>query len=145
MILNQAVGHVVSDVERVEQRALLEDHADVVAEGEQFAVLELGDVLAEHFDGARVGAEETVGELEQDGFAHARRAEHDAGFAALHFKGDVLENRVPGGAQRDAVEDHDGLPRVLLARSFGLLFLGGCHFSVRKSRSSAGRSQNRSR
>ena len=33
-LLQQAIGDVVTDGERIEERTLLEDHADVTAEGE---------------------------------------------------------------------------------------------------------------
>ena len=75
----EAVGDVVFDVEGVEEGGLLEDHADVGAEFVEVALGHGGDLLAEDADGAGVGAEEAVGELQQDGFAAAGGAEDDAG------------------------------------------------------------------
>ena len=94
MVLVEPVGHVVAHGERVKQGTLLKDHADMVAQGEHGFILEGAQVLPEDADGAGIRTDEPVGQLEQYAFAHARRAQDDAGFAAAELKRDVVENRV---------------------------------------------------
>ena len=57
-LLVQAVRDVVVDRERVEERALLEDHADLLAHGHHLRLRVVRDVLAVNDDAARVGLQE---------------------------------------------------------------------------------------
>src|SRR4051812_17624376 len=57
-LLVQAVRDVVVNRERVEERALLKDHADLLAYGHHLGLGVLRDVLAVHDDAARVGLEQ---------------------------------------------------------------------------------------
>ena len=104
----EAVGDVVFDIEGVEQGAFLEDHADVGAHGEDFALGHGGKLATEDGDLAGVGVEETVGELHEGAFATAGGAEDDAGFAAGDGEGNVGEDFVGFEADGDMVEGDDG-------------------------------------
>ena len=104
----EAIGYVVFDVEGVEEGGLLEDHADLRAELVEVALGHGGDLLAEDADGAGVGAEEAIGELEQDGFSGAGGAEDDEGLAAVDGEGDVFENDFLVEGEGDVFEDDDG-------------------------------------
>ena len=93
LLFVEAVGHVVFDGEGVEERGFLKDHADARAQLEEIGLAHAGDVLAEDANGAGVGPNEAIGQLHQNGFSAAGRAEDDAGFAALDGEGDVLRGR----------------------------------------------------
>src|ERR1700686_253653 len=54
-VLAQRKCNVVEKTHRREQRAVLEEHADTPAEGEQLALIELGHVLAVHENVAAIG------------------------------------------------------------------------------------------
>src|SRR5919112_56627 len=82
-LLVQAVGDVVVDRERVEERALLEDHPDLLAHGHHLGLGVLGDVLAVNDDAARVGLEEAENQLDGRRLAAARAAEDDLRLALL--------------------------------------------------------------
>ena len=71
LLLNQLVGDVVADGERIEERALLEDHADACAQGEELLLGHVGDLFAEEQDAALIGAQQAVDQLEQDALADA--------------------------------------------------------------------------
>ena len=87
-LLNQLVGDVVADGERIEERALLEDHAGAGAQGKELLLGHVGDLFAEEQDAALIGAQQAVGELEQDALAHAGRAEQDAGLSGRDGEAD---------------------------------------------------------
>ena len=101
---NQAVGDVLIDAERVEQRHLLEDDAQPRPQRKQLLFFQVGDVGAQHGDAAAVGPQQSQGELEQQGLAGAGDAQQDAGFAAVEGEGDVAQDFVPAQGEPDAVE-----------------------------------------
>ena len=83
----QAVGDVIFDVEGIEERAFLKDHADV---GAHFVDFCFATCCRSDLPKMRIspesGSHEAVGELHEHAFANAGRAEDDAGFAA-HRRG----------------------------------------------------------
>jgi hypothetical protein len=109
MFFHEAIADVVADGEGVEEGALLEDGADVAAELEEVFFAHGADFFSEDEDTAGVGADEAIGELEQNAFADAGGAKKDAHFAWAHLEGDVFEDRLALEADGDVVEDDDGL------------------------------------
>jgi len=105
--LDQAEGHVVTHGHRVEQRALLEDHADLAAQVEQVLFLHLRDVVPQHRDAPAVGADQPESELEDGGLARAGDAEDGLGLAALELERDAVEHDDVVEPERDILE-HDG-------------------------------------
>lgn len=127
----EAVGDVVADGDGVEEGRLLKDHADAAAEFEEIFLAHGGDVVAEDLNGAGVGLEEAVDELQEDGFAAACGAEDDAGFAALDGEGDVLEDGLYIEGDGDVFDDNDGLLRVgFVLEGCGAGLGEVCHWSV---------------
>ena len=78
----QAKADVLSGVHPGEQAVVLEDHG-AIRSG-------LGHGLTIEVDGAFVGVDHSAGEVEDGGFAAARRADHDHKLAGTAFEGDIL-------------------------------------------------------
>ena len=105
-LLDQLEGHIVADGERVEERALLEDHAGAGAQVKKLLLGQGGDLLAEEPDAAPVGAQQAVGQLEQHALAHSRGAEQNARFSGPDGETDVHEHRRAVEGDRDVAEFH---------------------------------------
>jgi hypothetical protein len=106
LLLNQLVGDVVADGERVEEGALLKDHAGAGAQREELLLGHVGDLFAEEQDAARIGAQEAVGELEQDALSHAGGPEQDAGLTGGNGEADVFQHRRAVEGDGDIAKDH---------------------------------------
>ena len=74
-VLAQREGRVVEHVHRAEERAVLEQDAELLAHLEQLLVGHVGHRLAVHEHVALVGVEQADHVLDADGLAGARRAE----------------------------------------------------------------------
>ena len=109
VLFDEPVADVVADGEGVEERTFLKDSADGAAKLEEVLLAHGADFFAEDEDATGVGAEQAVGELEQDAFADAGGAEEDAHFAGAHLEGDVFEDGLLLEADGDVVEDDDRL------------------------------------
>ena len=108
VLLDQLVGDIVADGEGVEESALLKDHADAGAQGEEVSLGHGGDLFAEEADASLVGLEQSVAELEQNALADAGGAEKDARFPGRDGEGDVVENRRTIEGDGDIAEGNDG-------------------------------------
>ena len=82
----QGQGDVLLNRQRVEQRAILEHHAQPLAQGRQLLFAESRRVLAEDFDAARSGLHQADNRLEQGALAAAATAEHDGDFPLIHVR-----------------------------------------------------------
>ena len=107
-LLDELVSHIVADGERIEERALLEDHAGAGAQGKELFLGHGGDFFAEEQDAALVGAEQAVGQLEQDALAHAGGPEQDARLSRRYGEADVLKHRRAVEGDGDVAKDHHG-------------------------------------
>ena len=76
VVLVEAIGDVLADRHRVEQRGALEQHRRLAPHLAQLALLELGDVDAADEDAPGVDPVQPDDQLEQHALADARRAEH---------------------------------------------------------------------
>jgi len=110
-VLHELIADVVADSERIKERALLKDHASAGAEREELLLGQGIDLLAEEQDGARVGQQQSVDELEKDALADAGRPEQNAGFSGGDCEGDVGENgwAVKGDARVAQLDDRNAL------------------------------------
>ena len=108
-VFGETVGDIVADGERIEEGAFLKDKTDLTAEGEEVMLAHGRDAIAEDIDLAAVGAKETSGHLESEGFAGAGFTEEDEGFARLSAKGDPAENVAVGEANVDIGKLDNGL------------------------------------
>src|SRR5919198_3576959 len=119
-LLVQAVGDVVVDRTKVEERALLEDHADLLPDAHHLGLRVFGDVLAVYEDAARVGLQEAEDELDGRGLAAARAAEDDLGLTPAHLEAETVED--------DAVVEREGHVPELDGRddALAVVHLGEC-------------------
>ena len=108
------VGDVVADGERVEERALLKDHASAGAQGEKLLLGHVGDLFAKEQNAALIGAQEAVGELEQDALSHTGGAEQDAGLTGGNGEADVFQNGRAVEGDGDIAKDHYVSDRMIL-------------------------------
>ena len=90
-LIEQRIRNVVLDVHRVEQCALLEQHADAAADLEEFLLLHAADVLAEDEDLARIGPHQPQRGFQQHGLPAAGRAQDHARFAFVGFERQVAQ------------------------------------------------------
>jgi hypothetical protein len=103
-LVQQRVGDILLDRERVKQPALLKQHAHVAAPVIPGLFIQARDVLAEQFDPAGRGLQQAQRRFQQHRLAAARRAEHDHRFAAPHRERHVAQHRFVTEAQRDPVK-----------------------------------------
>ena len=81
-VLAQRKGHIFAHAQRIEERAILKDHGDALANGAHALFIEVGDLLAFDVDGAGVGLEKTHQQAQRDRFAHAAAAQDAERLAA---------------------------------------------------------------
>ncbi len=111
LLLDQLVGDVVADGERIEERALLEDHAGAGAQGKELLLGHVRDLFAEEQNAALVGAQQAVDQLEQNALAHPGRAKQDARLSRRDGEADVVEHRraVEGNGDIAKGDDRAGI------------------------------------
>ena len=102
----QPVADVLGHGQRIEQRALLEQHADVAADAQKLALGHVVHSLAVHENRAAVGPEESEHKLQHDGFSRAARAEQHAHAPLRHAEADVAQHDVLVEGERNLVEHH---------------------------------------
>ncbi len=76
----QGEGDVFADGERIEKRAVLEEHAGFLAQRHQLLLVHLGEVLVAEPNLPRIGLHEGDDVLEQHAFAAAAAADDDHAF-----------------------------------------------------------------
>ncbi|MOA31599.1 hypothetical protein D3C78_1527650 [compost metagenome] len=105
----QREGHVLADVHRVEEGAVLEEHAELLANLVELLFFEAGDILAVHADSALIGLQEADQELDEDRLPGARRPDDDGGLAPLDVQGDVVEHLLASERLVHVLERDDGI------------------------------------
>ena len=123
----QPIADVLRDRERIEQRVVLKQHADVGPHLQQIALPHVVDALAVDEDPARVRPQQSKNELEQHGLAGAARAQQDPHGPLRHAETDVAKDHVFVERQRHVLED-DGCRRRYRGVAVGrraLPLLGG--------------------
>src|SRR5690606_28869788 len=93
-VLAQREGDVVEQVHRTEHRAVLEQHAEQLANLVQVQLTARGDVGALNDDVALVGLDQADERLEEDRLAGAGRTEHDADLPGGQAQRDVAPDRL---------------------------------------------------
>jgi hypothetical protein len=93
-VLAQREGDVVVEVHRAEHGAVLEQHAEQLADLVELALGARRDVGALDDDRAAVGLEQADEGLEEDGLAGAGRTEHHADLAGGDREGDVTPDEL---------------------------------------------------
>ena len=93
-VLAQREGDVVVEVHRAEHRAVLEQHAEQLADLVELLLGAGGDVDALDHDAALVGLEQADDGLEEHRLAGAGGAEHDADLAGGDGEGDVAPDEL---------------------------------------------------
>ncbi len=112
----QGEGDVLPDRHRVEERALLEGHAELAPELGERAVVEPGDRHAVDLDRAGVGLQQPDDVLQEHALARPRGADDDHRLALGDVEVDAVQHHL--GAER-LLETPDGDLRAARGRSAG--------------------------
>ncbi len=91
--LAQRKGDILPHAHRVEQRAVLEDHRDALADGVHALFVEAGDLLALEPNRPRIGLEKAHQQAQGHRFAHAAAAQDAQRLSALNLKAHILKHR----------------------------------------------------
>jgi hypothetical protein len=75
LTIAQRERHVLPDCNGIEQRAVLEDHRHLAADGLELFFREPGDVFASHKNLARIRLQESQQHLQRHRFAHPASAQ----------------------------------------------------------------------
>jgi hypothetical protein len=89
-----AGSHIFTDRQRVEQRIVLEQHADVGAQLQQIALGHVVDPLAVHENPARVRAQQSKNQLEHHGLPGSAGAQQDGHRAFCHLETELAQHDV---------------------------------------------------
>jgi hypothetical protein len=108
-IFAETVRDVVGDGHGIEERAFLEDKADLAAEVEEIDFGHGRDFVAEDTDSALRRMQEASGEFEGECFAGSGFAKEDHGFAREDFKGEAVEDVAFVEAETHVLKGYDGV------------------------------------
>jgi hypothetical protein len=103
----QFVADVLPDRQRVEQRALLEDHAQIGANRHHLGLGHLVDALALDPDGAAIGLEQAEDQFQDGRLAGPARAQEDLGMALPDGEAQALEDDLLVEGEVDLFEHDD--------------------------------------
>jgi hypothetical protein len=122
-VLPQREGDVVVEVLRAEQGAVLEQHAEQLADLVQLLLADLGDVTAVDDDRAGLGLEQADQGLQEHRLAGAGGPEHHADLTRGEREADVLPDRLSPEPLRQVLDDdldtHWELHSSVVARTHG--------------------------
>src|SRR2546423_4477504 len=133
-LLVQTVRDVVVDRERVEERALLEDHTDLLSDAHHLGLRVVRDVFAVNEYATLVGLQKAEDEFYRGRLAAARAAEDDLGLAFAHLEAHAVEDDAVVERERHVAEldgGRDALAIVNLVE--GRLSRGLAHAAVNQS------------
>ena len=85
-------GHVLTNVEKIEEGAVLEHEGDTLAKLLQLSVLQLQNIDAVVFDDPFVWLHESDESLDEDGLSLSGRAENHHGLVVTNIQGDPLQD-----------------------------------------------------
>ena len=102
-MLAQRERDVLADGERVEEGALLEQHAHLPAHRDERVLVERLEARAFHLDAALVRTQEAVQVLQEDALPAAAAAEEDERLAGRHVEVDPAQHRLVAERLRDAL------------------------------------------
>ncbi len=105
----ELVADILADGERIEERALLEHHAGLVAHAEQLRLAHLVDAHAVDPDRPRIGCQQSEDELQHGRLARPAGAEEDLGEARVELEADAAQDDVVVEGQVDVLEHHHRL------------------------------------
>ena len=119
--LTQREGHVFAHAQGIEERAVLKDHGDSLADAAHTLFVQIGNLLAFDANGALIRLEEAHQHAQGDRLAHAAAAQDAEGLAAIHIEAHVLQNRA--AIKRDAHMAEGNQVLRLFGDRFGAPFL----------------------
>ena len=102
----QAVANVLGHRQRIEQGALLKQHADVAANAQKLVLGQVVHSFAVHENRAAVGPKESERKLQHNGFSSTARAEQHVHASLRHAEADVAQHDVLVEGERNLVEHH---------------------------------------
>src|SRR5262249_49847879 len=105
-VLDQRVGDVLADGERVEEGSLLEQHRDLTAHGHESVLVQVAERRAVDLDRAGVGPDEPVHVLQEDALPRAAAAEDDQRLARDDIEREAAQHllRAEGLLERPAAD-----------------------------------------
>ena len=110
-VLAQREGDVLEDRHRVEERATLEEHADLLAHRHELLLGKPRDLHAVHPDLSRVGLLEAVHVPERDGLPGPGASQDHEDLSAPDGEVDLVEDAARAVRLENALEFDDGAPR----------------------------------
>ena len=113
--LTQRESDVLAHAERIEERAVLENHGHSLANGLHAFFGESCDLLTLDANGARIRLEEAHQHAQRHRFAYAAAAQNAEGLAAIHCEAHVLKNGPAIKGDGHMVEGDDG-PGIFSSR-----------------------------
>ena len=150
--LAQGEGHVFADAHGIEERAVLEDHGDALADGAHVFFGVSVDLFAINADGADLGLEEAHEDAQGNRFSYAASAEDAESFTSIYVEAHVVENFAVVEPDGDVCEGDQGpgfsigrhavvvvmlfgeaVARTKLRNQLGELGVGGCVRHWRKN------------
>src|SRR5579871_1482159 len=106
LFLDELIGDVIPDGQRVKESAFLKDHTGARAQMKQILLGDMRNFFAKEKDGARVWTKQSIGELQEDALAYSGGPEQDAGFARRYGKADILQYRMVEADRNVAKFEH---------------------------------------
>ena len=103
----ELVADVLGHGQRIEERAFLEDHAQIGADTQELVLRHGADLLAVDENAPLVGFQQPEYQPQNRRLPGAARAEKDLGVRGLQRETDVAEDDLVVERQPDAVEDDD--------------------------------------
>jgi len=88
----QAISDVIVNRQRVEERAFLKHHPDLLANAHHLFFSVVRDVFAVDEDLARIRFQQSEHELDDGRLAAARAAKNDLGLALHDFEAEIIED-----------------------------------------------------
>jgi len=110
-LLAQGKGHVLAHGERVEERPVLEDHGDFLANALQLFLAVVGDVLLGHDDAPRVRLEEAHDVVQRHRLPYPAASQDADRLAGQGVEADVIEDPVFAEGLGDVLELDEGYGR----------------------------------
>ena len=103
--LVQPIANILGHGQRVEERILLEQHANVAAHVEQFTLVKVIDPPSIDEDAPRIGTQQPKNQLQHERLAGAAAPQQDPHRSVWHLETQMLENHLLVKRERNIVED----------------------------------------